>query len=271
MQDQHFPLVGSRAPGRAPDRRMAEDDSVVDFASWVVALLAARKSVADIALRPEIVAGLMVAATATEVDRLDGFLRELVRQKVSAAAMADLYIPAAARQLGEDWHDDRLTFAEVTLAAARLQAMLRAIGSAWVADHAQPGQVGAVVLAVPPREQHTLGAMVLLGQLRRLGVSVRLMVAPTGPELKNVMESARFDGVLVSSASAVRLADLRNFVATIRQSAPRGMPVVLGGAVLQLVDDLKAKTGVDAVAPDLPAALEACGLVCDANGARTRA
>lgn len=271
MQDQHFPLVGSRAPGRTADRRATEDDSVVDFASWVVSLLAARKTVAEAAPRPEIVAGLIVAACSADGAQLDLFLRELVRQKISAAAVADIYIPAAARQLGEDWYDDRATFAEVTLATARLQGMLRAIGTAWVADLAQPGQVGTILLAVPPREQHTLGAMVLLGQLRRLGISVRLMVAPSSSDLKKAMDSARFDGVLVSSASAVRLADLRNFMATIRRAAPAGMPIILGGGVLQLVDDAKAKTGADAVAPDLPTALEACGLVCDANGARKRA
>lgn len=271
MQDQHFPLVGSRAPGRAAERRTTEDDSVVDFASWVVALLAARKSVADTAPRPEIVSGLIAAACASDVGRLDIFLRELVRQKVSAATVADIYIPAAARQLGEDWHDDRATFAEVTLATARLQAMLRAIGSAWVADLAQPGQTGAVLLTVPPQEQHTLGAMVLLGQLRRLGVSVRLMVSPTGADLKKIMESARFDGVLVSCASTVRLAGVRVFVETIRRSVPSGLPIVLGGGILELVDDVKARTGVDAVASDLPTALEACGLACDANGTRKRA
>lgn len=271
MQDQHFPLVGSRAPGRTADRRTSEDDSVVDFASWVVALLAARKSVAEAAMRPGIVEGLIAAATSLDVTRLDLFLRDLVRQKVSAAAVADLYIPAAARQLGEEWHDDRLTFAEVTLATARLQAMLRAIGSAWVADFVQPGQTGAILLVVPPREQHTLGAMVVLGQLRRLGVSVRLLIGPGPAELGKVMETARFDGVLVSSASAARLAELRKFVETIRGAAPPGLPIVLGGGVLQLVDDVKAKTGADAVARDLPAALEACGLACDANGARKRA
>lgn len=271
MQDQHFPLVGSRAPVRAADRRTSEDDSVVDFASWVVSLLAARKVVAEVSPRPEIVEGLIAAAASPDVARLDLFLRELVRQKIGAAAVADIYIPAAARQLGQDWHDDRTTFAEVTLATARLQSMLRAIGSTWVADLAQPDQVGAVLLVVPPREQHTLGAMVVLGQLRRLGISVRLLVAPSPSELKKAMETARFDGVLISSASAVRLAELRVFVETIRRSGPRGMPIVLGGGLLHLVEDVKAKTGVDAVAPDLPTALEACSLVCDANGTRKRA
>lgn len=270
MQDQQYRITGSRVPGRA-GARTAEDETVVDFASWVVALLAARKSVAETVMRPELLTGLIAAAICDDIERLDVFLRDLVRQKVSAAAMADLYIPAAARELGVQWHDDKITFAEVSLATARLQSMLRAIGSAWVADVAQPRQSGTILLAVPPKEQHTLGAMVLLGQLRRLGISVRLMIGPDRHELKKAMETLRFDGVLVSACSAVRLAELKVFVETIRNAGPAGLPVVVGGGLLQLVDDAKARTGADAIAHDLAGALDACGLGCNINGAEQRA
>ena len=118
---------------------------------------------------------------------MEAFLRDLVRQKVPAATVADLYIPALARRLGDDWLDDRVSFMEVTLASSRMQGMLRAIGAAWTADLADPAQQGALLLIVVRNEQHTLGAMVLLGQLRRMGVSVRLSVGPEPSELRGVL------------------------------------------------------------------------------------
>jgi NAD(P)-dependent dehydrogenase (short-subunit alcohol dehydrogenase family) len=85
--------------------------------------------------------------------------------------MADAYIPAAAQHLGSNWVSDRLCFAEVTIATARLQALVRAIGTRWGGDPAHlPGR-RSVLMIVPDTEQHTLGAVVATGQMRRMGLS----------------------------------------------------------------------------------------------------
>ena len=177
MQDQYFSL-GHRRPERDGLRKDPVDTGVIDFAAWLVALLAARKSAAEPVLRTDLLDAFRVAAIEETHHAMEAFLRDLVRQKVPAATVADLYIPALARRLGDDWLDDRVSFMEVTLASSRMQGMLRAIGAAWTADLADPAQQGALLLIVVRNEQHTLGAMVLLGQLRRMGVSVRLSVGP---------------------------------------------------------------------------------------------
>jgi MerR family transcriptional regulator, light-induced transcriptional regulator len=270
MQDHHvFP--GNRRPVRDGSRKDPVEPGVIDFAAWVMALLAARKSTAEPVLRSDLLAAFHAAAIEETPEAMQAFLRDLVRQKIPAETVADLYIPALARQLGDDWLDDRVSFMEVTLASSRMQAMLRAMGAAWMADLAGPGQFAALLLVVLPHEQHTLGAMVLLGQLRRMGISVRLSVAPEKAELRVLLATGRYQGVLVSAASAIRLADLRGLVEEVRRIGPDGMVVAVGGHILQSGLDVKAATGADLATGDLGLVLDACGIRFEGTGARQRA
>lgn len=270
MQDQSFHQVPGE-PRRSPVRRGQREPGVIDFASWVVALIAARKAQGEVPLRPDVLEAFLAAAVADDPAHLEAFLRDLVRMKMPAGAVADVYIPAVARELGQGWVDDRLTFLEVSVGTARLQAMLRAIGQAWTADSGAPGGAGTLLLVVPPREQHTLGAMVLLGQLRRLGISVRLSIGPGVAELHRIFAQARFDGVLVSVATSGRLAELSGFVQHIRRAGPAGLPVVIGGHVLAVEADVASRVGADAEAKSLAAALRSCGMAEGAEGRRRRA
>lgn len=271
MQDGPHGLPFGRVP-RTQVFRSGAETGVIDFASWVVDLLAARRAAADGVMRPEILDRLVRAVVQPEPEPLAALLRDLVRQKVSAVAIADLYIPAAAAQLGDDWMEDRAGFAEVTLATARMQAMLRALGAAWSADRSEPGTGHCILLCVAPGERHTLGALVLLGQLRRSGVSVRLVLDPAAEDLPAMMAATRFDAALVSASGSVRLADLAKFVETLRRLAPRAMPVVIGGGVLGVVPEAVALVGADGGAMEVAQALVACGLTAAGEGrARLRA
>ncbi|MFN4159621.1 MAG: B12-binding domain-containing protein [Gemmobacter sp.] len=265
MQDQHFGFdagvaaLADNAPSASRSRAAFGDSTVIDFASWVVALLAARKSAEDMILRDDILAGLIAAASAERSGALTEFMADLVRRKVPPAAVSDLYIPAAAMRLGEDWMEDRVSFADVTLATSRLQSMLRAMAVARVADTAA-AEAGApcVLLCVMPGEQHTLGALVLMGQLRRSGVSVRLSLGLDRAELAAWFATIRFDGVLVSASGSSPVARLAEFVRTLRDLGHPGMPIVLGGGLLVHQRDIASATGVDAVAEDIGQALAAC-------------
>jgi MerR family transcriptional regulator, light-induced transcriptional regulator len=270
MKDQAFPSDRAET-GRRSGRAAASDGGVIDFASWVVALLAARKQSAEPRLRPSVLAAFRVALVDEDPTRLDLFLRDLVRQKVSASAVADLYIPAMARTLGEDWLEDRATFLDVTLAASRMQAMLRAIGMAWTADNGSAPNTCSLLLVVPQHEQHSLGAMVLLGQLRRIGISVRLLIAPSEKELRSVLSAVSFSGVLISVAGTERLAEIPQLVAQVRAVRRVGLPIVVGGQVVRCDKDVLASTGADAVARNLSEALCACGIELDHNSTLRRA
>ena len=270
MQDHH-PFPGSRRSDRNGPRQDIADTGAIDFASWVVSLLAARKSIAKPVLRFDLLAAFHTAAIEETPVAMQAFLRDLVRQKVPAATVADLYIPALARRLGDGWLDDTVSFMQVTLASSRMQAMLRAMGAAWTADVAGPGLGGTLVLVVPALEQHTLGAMVLLGQLRRMGVSVRLTIGPDRAEMRNILADGCHDGVIASASSPERVAQLRMLVEEVRRAAPEGMVVAVGGFILQTGIDVTAATGADFATEDLERVLEACGIRSDGALARLRA
>jgi hypothetical protein len=152
--------------------------------------------------------------------------------------------------------------------------MLREIGLAWSSDRAREGR-GTLLLAVPPGEQHTLGAMVLIGQLRRLGISVRLVCGPDGAEAAKVIETGHFEGVLLSLSCTNRLAAVRGFIECLRRASPRRLPIVAGGSAVQAgvltAAELAEVTGADLVTSDLHHALRFCGLAEARPGSRRRA
>jgi methylmalonyl-CoA mutase cobalamin-binding subunit len=264
MQD-HIHHRNGGAPRQSAARRVASAGDVVDFASWVVALIAARRTTERHAMRADVLEDFRRVLVADGPGDLVDLLRRLPGRQVDAEMLADLYIPALARMFGEDWLDDRSTFADVSVASVRLQSMLRDLGAAWSADAAESGSgQGAMLLAVPPGEQHTLGAMVLLGQLRRHGVSVRVALGEDRAELGRIVRQGRFDGVFVSVSCTHRLDDVRSFVEGLRAAGRETPPVVAGGSALTAgvltAAELAEVVGADAATNDLSAALAFCGL-----------
>jgi len=107
---------------------------------------------------------------------------------------------------------------------------------------------------------HTLGAMVLSGQLRRLGLSVRIAMGATPHDLRVLFGDASFDGVLISASEAESLDSLTKCVDAVRQSASVCPPIVIGGGVLDQEIDVKAITGADFATKDPFEAIDFCGL-----------
>ena len=147
---------------------------VTQFAAEVVARLIQRDMAEEAGLREPLVERFIAAVCSTDPEAFEILKPELRRARVSATAVADLYIPEVARRLGAAWEADCLSFAAVTMGVARLQAILREIGACWSADRGGVVDGPMVLLVLPQGEQHTLGAMVLAGRLRRMGISVAM-------------------------------------------------------------------------------------------------
>ena len=260
--------IQAQDQGRAGSKDSA---GVIYFASQVVSLLAERNWRTFSELREPVVSGLITAALSGKKDAFADLLRELKKARVSAAALADLYIPEAARRMGDAWTDDQMSWLDVSIGVGRLQSLLREIGMAWVADQAGDTGHGTVLLIVPDREQHTLGPMVAMGQMRRYGVSVCLRIAPSHNELRSLMAARQFDGVLISIATKDKLESVLKTVQFIKAVAGTPMPIVVGGAVTPKVEDLAAATGADLASNDICEALESLGLKFDGSCVLRRA
>lgn len=237
---------------------------VAYFASQVVSLLAERNLRSPVVPKESLVSCVTAAALSGTKEAFSALLTEMRRSRVSALALADIYIPMAARQMGAAWADDEMSWLNVTIGVGRLQSLLREIGSAWAADQAGDTGHGTVLLIIPESEQHTLGPMVAMGQMRRYGVSVCLRIAPTAQELRSLVATRSFDGVLISVACQEQLESVRKTVKVLKSILTSPLPIIVGGAVMTKVGDVASCTGADFASNDVGAALEVIGLKFDA-------
>jgi hypothetical protein len=253
-------------------RSSAADSSGVSyFASQVVSLLADRNAKAVVEPREALVTRLIAASQSGTKSAFAELLSEVKRARISVAALADIYIPLAARRMGQSWHDDQMSWMDVSIGVGRLQSLLREIGSAWVADQAGDTGHGTVLFIVPDREQHTLGPMVATGQMRRYGVSVCLRIAPSLNELRSLVAARRFDGVMISVSTRDKLDPVGKTVQFLRTVVSHPLPIIVGGAVMATADDIMESTGADFSSNDVGAALEVMGLKFDASCVLKRA
>lgn len=245
-----------------PDARAS--GGVSQFAAEVVARLVARETAETSILHESLVDEFVTAVCNPGPAAFEALKPELRRSRITAAALADVYIPAVARKLGRAWEDDSMSFAEVTIGASRLQAILREIGNGWAADSGpSAGALGTMLLIVPVGEQHTLGAMVLSGQLRRRGVSVCLRIGPDEGDLRGLLHSRRFDGAMISVACVEQVGNCRKLVHTLKRIAGNALFVAVGGALMERDLEIASWPEADIVTNDLDQALATLGLVGD--------
>ncbi len=189
-------------------------------------------------------------------------IQELVAKGVRAIDLTDFYIPAVARELGDQWCIDELGFAEVTIGSARLQSMLHALDKNWTNEATDEVAAASVLLVVPCDVHHTLGALVLSGQLRRKGLSVKLVLGGQPLDIARRTASNQYDCVFISSPRGGSLEDLRDVISAVKRASSDPVPIVVGGSILEIetAQTLTAFTGADFATKDPQEALNFCGL-----------
>jgi MerR family transcriptional regulator, light-induced transcriptional regulator len=257
---------------------IVEDPGVIDIdqpgpeARAARSVRTARRGAAEALVRGELREGArsdlseqlvsaLLGAVLTEVDdRCDAVLGFMGRAQIGIDDIVDLYVPEVARRLGQDWHDNRRSFSDVTIGAARLQGLLRELAGRWEDGLWRDLDCPAVAVVVLENEFHTLGAVVLSQQLRRLGVSVQLIVGQSEAEIIQCVAQDRFDAILVSVSRSECLASLRKLVEKLRRASVHPTQVVVGGAAIGDEGEIRILTGADHVATDAGEALIKCGL-----------
>ncbi|MEJ8562279.1 cobalamin B12-binding domain-containing protein [Yoonia sp. GPGPB17] len=177
--------------------------------------------------------------------------------------LADLYIPAIARDLGDQWCEDELSFASVTIGVSRLQAMMRELGPSWTGDNAMTPGAPSILLLVLQDVYHTLGAIVLTSQLRRKGFSVKLVLGCRAEDVAERLVRTKYHAVFISSSRGETLESLRHIIDVIKTSTDTPPPVVVGGTILDVetVEDVTALTGADYATRIPDEALKLCNLL----------
>ncbi|MEL6607332.1 MAG: cobalamin B12-binding domain-containing protein [Pseudomonadota bacterium] len=243
--------------------RAAGRDPVEAFATQVLSLVAANSETAVRAVKQSLVDELIASSRSFAPDAQETVLASFSKAGVTPRMIVDLYIPAAARQLGAAWCEDDLSFADVTIGVSRLQAMMRELRAPETNDMNAPH----ILVLVPRDAYHTLGSSVLADQLRRLGASVRMAVGITPNELSGLISQHDFDAVMISAAACERLESIRELVKAVKTASARAPQIVLGGSVLDQQTDTRALTGVDHISNNAEEALLACGLMIQTRAA----
>lgn len=200
-----------------------------------------------------IAAGLSGAASA-----LDDLVAEFRREGIGPVRLVDEVLPHAARELGRAWEDDRMSFVEVTLVMTRMQRLLRETLS-W---SAREGAKESVLFVLPEGEQHTLGALIAVQQLRRMGCGTMLCIGEKPARLAEMLRIRSFDVAFVSVSSWQALDSAREIITCLRHETAEALPVVLGGALVcetseATTENLRRELGAQLVSNDVRAAMEA--------------
>lgn len=181
----------------------------------------------------------------------------LLQSDLSEEDILTRLIPETARRLGDRWLDDRLSFAEVTIGATRLQQMLHA--RSRNRTYPQPDSAPRILMAVPLQEQHTLGAHVAAHVWRNHSVHVEMALGETPSNIALQARDSDFSAICISVSARRNLAWAGVVVESIKTVTQGNTKVFIGGGVTALDADIKALTGCDVVSSDPAVVLRTCG------------
>lgn len=201
---------------------------------------------------------MQTAVTQTSPKMTEQLLNTMRRAGIRDTDVADFYIPVVARRLGEGWVQDSLEFTEVSVALANLQAILHELDASWCMPERAPfGTLGEICVIVPEGVQHSLGASILAGQIRRAGYDVRLGIGLKLDEIAHFVSSPATMGVMVSASTFETLDFLSTVVKKVRLGNP-WVPVLVGGNILECDVDICARIGTDLATSEWHSAIDYC-------------
>lgn len=239
------------------------------LASQVLSLLSERQNVSAAGARGIVLDYLVRAALSRSGFDPIQILHELRGYRLTIDSVIDLYIPQTAICLGEMWVSSDINFAQVTVGALRLQALLtEASVEVPVLSAAGTGDVMAALVVVPEGEQHFLGASVVAGQLRRLGCDASVSFCEP---VEHVVSQIRFDQpdmVLFSCARAAALECVTRTVDKLKAAEATAPVLAVGGPIKGNRSGIKEHTGIDLVTNSAKDVMSFCAKRRKALGGR---
>ena len=241
-----------RPAGEGQDHGKAESSSRDDAVSALVECAMKRicrdKEIDEIsaetrrALGTPLTAALVCALCDSDDESADLIVKDLIAAGVTVEDICVEHLAAAARRLGELWEQDSLPFTDVTMAAARIQSILRQLPPSRKAANTHPSH-SAVFCAVPG-EEHTLGVMMAADLFRRNGWDVSLMVGMTHDEIMARLSRDDRDVIGLSCSGNHSRAALIRLIEDLRQLRPHAH-LFLSGQIVTKPDALDGVPKVD--------------------------
>lgn len=164
------------------------------------------------------------------------------------------YLAAAAIELGRQWEDSDVSFAEVAVALARIHAILDDLRLRF--PEPRVARQRRIAFAAVPGEQHRLGVDMATDLFRREGWDVTHLVENEHDSLVTQLDDTDFVLVGLSAATKASIAALVRLILALRARRPDLRILVSGHIAVERAQVLETM-GVDAIVSDVPEALAA--------------
>jgi methanogenic corrinoid protein MtbC1 len=171
-------------------------------------------------------------------------------------------IAGAARHLGQMWHDDKASFADVTIGVLALQRLLHALDHAFCGETLRRDPERRLLLAARPGEPHGFALDMVSAFLRRAGWEVACLAPRDEQALCAAVRGAWYAVVGISDSCGAGPEQLAGVIHAVRRaSRNRHVRVMVGGPAFSADPELAIRAGADATAADARhAVLQAEGL-----------
>lgn len=170
---------------------------------------------------------------------------------VSLSAIYLELLAPAARSLGEMWEEDRVSFADVTVALCRLHDVMRTLSASQPPATDTLPQGRRALLIPTPGEQHTFGLVMVADFFRRAGWDVWNDAIGSTSELVSLVRHEWFTIVGISVGCEGHLEGVASTIHALRRAARnKSIGMMVGGSLVAKNPELAIQVGADATGKD---------------------
>ncbi|MFN7164818.1 MAG: B12-binding domain-containing protein [Hyphomonas sp.] len=156
----------------------------------------------------------------------------------------------SARELGELWSDDQVSFVDVTIGLCRLHEALHRISEqSDPPAKTESAEAPSILIAIAPGEQHVFGVLMAGELFRKQGWTVTTDTSGDAATITSLMASRRFDmaGLSVSHDGVTQ--GLPQLVRAMRKASRNPeLKLVLGGNLVEQSPGIAREIGADGIA-----------------------
>jgi methanogenic corrinoid protein MtbC1 len=195
------------------------DNLVASLAREVILRVASKAEAAEPVARPVSQEELLVFSTALASDSPKSAAQIIAAERAAGRPAEDIYVnllAPAARQLGDMWTSDHITFAQVT------------VGSGHMFETSALPDEPAVIFASVPGETHTLGVRIAADFFRNDGWNISLLVGLSHEDLLAEIAQISSRMVGLSFSGEHSLEALSHLIVALHICAPHLSIVICG-------------------------------------------
>jgi methanogenic corrinoid protein MtbC1 len=172
----------------------------------------------------------------------------IARGHETASLLVQLFAPAA-RELGELWANDRVSFVDVTIGVCRLHEIVHRISGDTVHTTGLSAETApSILIASAPGEQHVFGVLVASELFRQNGWAVTSDTSGDPAALLHTLSNHSFDIAGLSVASDLGVGDLKAILSSWRKASRNTrLKILAGGYLFQHSPHIALEIGADAI------------------------